>query len=63
MKITDLNGCSIEVTNLDDAIKMARQYKQYCHEDSSFSELDKRLHAYWIDMYHKLITLKSIQKS
>lgn len=63
MQIRDINGCSIEVTHLDEAIKMAKRYKQYRHEDNNFSELDKRLHAYWTDIYHKLLTLKLKQKS
>lgn len=58
MKITDLNGCPIEVTNLKEAIKMAGQYKEYCHEDKSFSEFDKRQKAYWSDMYEKLRDIK-----
>lgn len=45
MKITDLNGCLIEVTNLREAIEIARQYKEYRHEDKSFSEFDKRQKA------------------
>lgn len=40
MKITDLNGCLIEITNLKEAIEIARQYKEYRHEDKSFSEFD-----------------------
>ncbi|WP_156308923.1 hypothetical protein [Sphingobacterium endophyticum] len=58
MKITDLNGCSIEVTNLKEAIEMARQYKKYRHEDKSFSEFDKRQKAYWEDMHEKLKAIK-----
>ncbi|MDL2141720.1 hypothetical protein QQY79_04245 [Flavobacterium tructae] len=58
MKITDLNDFPIEVTDFKEAIKMARQYKEYGHEDKSFSELDKRQKAYWKDMYEKLITIK-----
>ena len=54
MKITDLNGCLIEVTNLREAIEIARQYKEYRHEDKSFSEFDKRQKAYWADMHEKL---------
>ncbi|MGM8362245.1 hypothetical protein ACSV4D_10055 [Flavobacterium sp. ARAG 55.4] len=54
MKITDLNGCLIEVTNLKEAIEIARQYKEYRHEDKSFSEFDKRQKAYWADMHEKL---------
>lgn len=28
MKVTDLNGCSIEVTNLDEAIQITAEYKR-----------------------------------
>lgn len=58
MKITDLNGCPIEVTNLNQAIKMAGQYKEYHHEDKNFSEFDKRRRTYWADMYEKLRAIK-----
>ena len=58
MQVTDLYGYPIEITNLKEAIKMARQYKEYRHEDKSFSEYDKRQKAYWTDMYEKLTTIK-----
>ncbi len=58
MKITDLNGCPIEVTNLNEAIKMSGQYKEYSHDDKSFSEFDKRQKTYWTDMYEKLRAIK-----
>lgn len=58
MTVTDLNGFPIEVTNLQEAIKIARQYKEYRHEDKSFSEFDKRQKAYWTDMYRKLAVIK-----
>jgi len=58
MQVTDLNGYPIEITNLKEAIKMARQYKEYRHEDKSFSEFDKRQKAYWTDMYKKLTAIK-----
>ncbi|NGM67332.1 hypothetical protein G5B43_18840 [Sphingobacterium sp. SGR-19] len=51
-------GCPIEVTNLREAIKMARQYKEYRHEYKSFSDFDKRQKAYWTDMYEKLTAIK-----
>lgn len=59
MQITDLNGCRIEVTDLKEAIKMAGQYKQYRHEDKSFSEFDNRQKEYWTDLYDKLITIQN----
>lgn len=58
MKVMDLNGCSIEVTDLDEAIQITEEYKEYRHEDKSFSEFDKRQKAYWTDMYEKLTTIK-----
>ena len=61
MKVTDLNGCQIKVTNLDKAIRITAEYKQYEHINDGFSELDKRLNNYWTDMYKKLIKLKSKQ--
>lgn len=59
MKITDINGCQIEVTDLKEAIKIARRYKEYCHEDNSSSEFDKRQKTYWSDMYEKLRAIKA----
>ena len=61
MKVTDLNGCQIEVTNLDEAIQITAEYKEYEHINDGFSELDKRLNRYWTDMYEKLLKLKSKQ--
>jgi hypothetical protein len=58
MKITDLNGCSIEITDLKEAIKIAKRYTKYSHEDKSFSDFDKRQKAYWSDMYEKLTAIK-----
>lgn len=42
MQITDLNGCEIEVTDLKEAIKIAKRNTGYSHEDKSFSNFDKR---------------------
>ncbi len=58
MIIADLNGYPIEVTDLKEALKMASQYKEYSHEEKSFSELDTRLKAYWTDMFEKLTAVK-----
>lgn len=62
MKVTDLNGCPVEVTDLKQAISIARQYKGYRHEDRSFSDFDNRQGAYWTDMYNKLVELKELLK-
>ena len=61
MKITDLNGCEIKVTNLDEAIRITSEYKEYEHINDGFSDLDKMLNSYWTDMHDKLIKLKSKQ--
>jgi len=58
MKVTDLNGYQIEVTDLDEAIKITADYKEYRHKNKSFSEFDKRQKAYWTDMYEKLTAIK-----
>lgn len=58
MKITDLHGCEIEVTDLKEAIKIAKRYTKYRHEDKSFSDFDKRQKAYWTDIHEKLTAIK-----
>lgn len=58
MYVTDLNGCLIEVTDLDETIRITADYKEYRHKDKSFSEFDKRQIAYWQDMYEKLKAIK-----
>ncbi|MEL1240403.1 hypothetical protein [Flavobacterium flavipallidum] len=61
MIVKDLNGCLIEVSNLDEAIEITKQYIEYQHEDKSFSEFDKRQKAYWKDMHEKLTAIKEEQ--
>ena len=58
MKVTDLNGCPIEVTDLDETIRTTAEYKKYEHVSEGFSEFDKRQKAYWTDMYGKLTAIK-----
>lgn len=58
MYITDLNGCEIEITDLKEAIKIAKRNTGYSHEDKSFSEFDKRQKAYWVDIHDKLTVIK-----
>ena len=58
MYITDINGCSIEVTDLDEAIRITAECKEYRYRDRSFSEFDKRQKIYWTDMYEKLTAIK-----
>ena len=58
MKIIDINGGAIEVTNLNEAIQITRRYKQYEHENKGFSELNKKLNRYWTDIYEKLLKIQ-----
>ena len=59
MKIIDINGCTIEIADLNKAIQITKQYKQYEHENKGFSKLDKKLNQYWTDLYEKLLKIKS----
>ncbi|MGX1752853.1 hypothetical protein [Sphingobacterium sp. NPDC055346] len=58
MKITDLHGCEIEVTDLKEAIKIAKRNTGYSHENKSFSDFDKRQKAYWTDIHEKPMVIK-----
>lgn len=57
MKITDINGQAIEVTDLNAAIEQAAVYKD-CHHEPPEPIADSRRQAYWTDIYEKLIQLK-----
>lgn len=59
MKIVDLNGCEIEVTDLDKAIEQAEYFKDAHHIPPV--ESDKPRQLYWRDIYEKLLNLKSTQ--
>ena len=58
MKVTDLNGYPIEVTDLNEAIRITKRYTKYRHEDKSHTDFDKRQNAYWTDMHNKLTAIK-----
>lgn len=58
MKVTDLNGCPIEATDLNEVIRITKRYTRYKHEDKSFSDFDKKQKVYWTDMYGKLTAMK-----
>ncbi|WP_454045045.1 3-isopropylmalate dehydratase [Chryseobacterium sp. Marseille-Q8038] len=57
MKITDLNGLEITVTDLDKAIEQAELFKDMHHVPPVPS--DKERQAYWNDIYKKFLELKS----
>lgn len=55
MKIIDLEGKEITVSDLELAIMQADDYR---HTDPSSKKLDEGLQAYWDDVYQKLLRLK-----
>ncbi|MGK6342486.1 3-isopropylmalate dehydratase [Chryseobacterium sp. DT-3] len=57
MKITDLNGLKITVTDLEKAIEQAELFKDMHHVPPVPSDQDKQ--KYWTDVYNKLLELKS----
>ena len=59
MKIIDLDGKEITVDNLDLAVMHADDYRHYRHANPEFAEADKKLQAYWEDLYQKLLALKN----
>lgn len=59
MKVRNMYGEWIEVTDLKKAIQQAGWYKTYQHDPPA--ESDKERQAYWADMHEKLIALKAKQ--
>lgn len=57
MKITDLNGCQIEVTDLDEAIEQAYYFKDCHHVPPVPYDIIRQV--YWRNIYEKLLKLKS----
>lgn len=57
MKITDLNGLEIKVTDLKKAIDQADYFKDAHHIPPVDS--DKQRQEYWTDIYNKLLMLKN----
>lgn len=62
MEITDNQGKRITVTDLNAAIKQAKAFMEYRHENPGFTHLDHTLKAYWADVYEKLCSLQELQK-
>ena len=59
MEVIDLNGYPIKVTDLDEAIKITAEYKDYQQEGNNFSDFNERQKAYWLDMHEKLTAIKN----
>ncbi len=58
MKITDLDGKKIEITDLPLAIMQADDYRHYTITDPAGQEFGARQKAYWEDVYQKLLLLE-----
>lgn len=61
LKITDIDGKEIEITDLDLALMQADDFRHYRHTDPSRAAAGERLRAYWEDLYQKLLKLKTEQ--
>lgn len=59
MEVIDLNGCTIEVSDLNEAIKITAEYKDYQQVGNDFSDFNERQKAYWMDMHEKLTAIKN----
>lgn len=60
MKITDLEGREIEVTDLQLALLQADDYRHY--RVANPSEHHLYVYKYWEDIYQKLLILESLLK-
>ncbi|MEZ2338373.1 hypothetical protein AB6735_22185 [Mucilaginibacter sp. RCC_168] len=59
LKIIDLEGKEIAVTDLSLAILQADDYRHYRHVDPEYADFDEKKRRYWEDVYQKLIRLKN----
>ena len=59
MKVTDLNGFDLEVTDLDEAIRQSAAFVAYGQDGDDYSEFNKKQKNYWMDLHGKLLNLKS----
>ncbi|HWB27507.1 MAG TPA: hypothetical protein VG738_18655 [Chitinophagaceae bacterium] len=58
MKITDINGKELIVTDLNSALMQAREFVNLQHTDEQFKQLDAELKSYWQDVVNKLEALQ-----
>lgn len=61
MKITDINGKEITVTDSDSSLIQAKEFVNLQHKDEQFKQLDVELKAYWQDIVEKLETSQNQQ--
>lgn len=61
INVTDLNGNNIEVSDIDEAIVITEDRKNYRHVNKGYEDFDKKQSIYWTDLYQKLITIRDQQ--
>lgn len=54
MKIIDLYGETLEVTDLAQALAQANEFRRYRYTNNSRGEFEEERHIYWEDIYTKL---------
>jgi len=61
IKITDLYGLDMTITDLGHAIEVAEMFKGFGHADASPEQVvsDNERKAYWTDIHNKLLQLQS----
>jgi hypothetical protein len=59
LKIIDLEGKEIAVTDLSLAILQADDYRHYRHVNPEYAEFDEKQRRFWEDVYQKLLRLKN----
>jgi len=62
MKIIDIEGNEIEVTDLDKAIRQADEYRHFRHDDRKSNTMDDYLTNHWQYIYEQLLILKHLNR-
>lgn len=58
MKIIDLYGETLEVTDLDEALAQADEFRGYSSTNNSCNDFEEERRIYWEDIYTKLRQLE-----
>ncbi|MEP7375700.1 MAG: hypothetical protein ABI675_20045 [Chitinophagaceae bacterium] len=59
--LIDINGFQITVTDIEAAIKQAKLFKGFKHDDPMYNDFDLERNHYWQDIYEKLLSLNAKQ--
>ncbi len=59
LQVIDKEGNTLTITDLDAAIEQADLFRDFRHEDRTFSAFDKKQKAYWQHLYEALNRIKS----